>query len=498
MTDNRKLEALFTAAEAYMDRGFWVQYDQLSMDRLIRITPRRRFTLPPEAATSQQRLYLDCATYVCAAFYNAFGYQLEANVTWYIRDLVQDCVFRHDFTGKETAEEIEAMKAQVRSVLQPGDCVIVSRATNGHIMLYRDENSFYHCTQPVGIPGSYNYKELRDNINPHGGLYLDDTRWWFEFDPEESHSRRYLFREDVCTLAIVRPLNHVGDPTPDTIARMTTAKDLFMEVTVSHSGGQTASIGDTVEYTLHVENRRKESAQVQMQFTSPAGCFPVGNFACSAEIPAGERRDFSFSVTPEDIRTPALDAPELIVNGMHVYTPPVLIGKNLTAEESETVRRAMLDAPADKSAAEAIRDAYASIGIPVSPSLNLILRDLFYRHDAMSHDVLTRRQQIPHMDMAVYSFFGGIGVITPETCYDLFIRTAQLRMEDLQIGDILLCSDDHTGLKSYAAMYVGDGFRGSFAPDQPVASLCGEDAVRYLDTLPGRYAYVILRPSQIH
>ena len=83
MTDNRKLEALFTAAEAYMDRGFWVQYDQLSMDRLIRITPRRRFTLPPEAATSQQRLYLDCATYVCAAFYNAFGYQLEANVTWY-------------------------------------------------------------------------------------------------------------------------------------------------------------------------------------------------------------------------------------------------------------------------------------------------------------------------------------------------------------------------------------------------------------------------------
>ena len=495
MTKNEKLQALFTAAEAYLDRGVRVQYDQLSMDRLVRITPRRRFTLPPEAATSQQRLYLDCATYVCACFYNAFGYQLEATVTWNIRDLVQDCVFRHDFTGKETAEEIEAMKEQIRSVLQPGDAVIVSRATNGHIMLYRDEHTFYHCTQPVGIPGSYNYKELRDNFNPHGGLYKEDPQWWFEHGTTEAQSRRYLFREDVCKFAVVRPLNHVGDPTPDTVARMTTAKDLFFEVTVSHAGGRTAAPGDTIEYTLSVENRRTEAAQVQMQFTPPAGCFPSGNLACTAEIPAGERRTCTFCVTAENIAAPALESPVIVANGLHVYAPPVLIGKNLTEQDAETLKNAMLGAPDSLSAAEAIRDAYAAIGISIPTAHHLLLRDLFYRHDSITDEVFSRRKQNPPEDMAVYSFFGGIGVITPETCYDLFIRTTQLRMDDLQIGDILLCTDDYTAHKTYAAMYIGNGFHGSFAPNEPLSTRLGEDAVRYLDTLPGRYAYVILRPS---
>lgn len=496
MTYNPKAEALFTAAQAYVDRGFWLQYDQLSMDRLIRVTPRRRFHLPPEAATSQQRLYLDCATFVCASFYNAFGYQLEATVTWNIRDLVQDCVFRHDFTGEETPQEIEAMSKQIKEILQPGDAVIVSRATNGHIMLYKNEHEYYHCTQPLGIPGSYNYNELRDNINPHGGMYIEDPRWWFEKSEEKQHAMRYLFHENVCKLAVVRPLNYVGDPTPDTVARMTTAKDLFFAVTVSHSGGQTAAPGDEVEYTLSVENRRSESAQVQLQFTPPAGCCPSGKFACTVEIPAGESRTCSFSITAGNIQTPAIDAPVIIANGLHVYAPPVLIGKNLTAEETDKVVSAM-HAASGISSAEAITAAYAAVGISVPSAHNLLLRDLFYRHDAYTDDVWSRRRQNPAQDMALYSYFGGIGVITPETCYDPFIRTTQLRMDDLQKGDILLCSDDHTGLKTYAAMYTGDGFCGSFAPDQPIGTISGDAAAAYLNTLPGRYAYIILRPSLI-
>ncbi|MBE6559592.1 MAG: DUF11 domain-containing protein [Ruminococcaceae bacterium] len=496
MTYNPKAEALFTAAQAYVDRGFWLQYDQLSMDRLIRITPRRRFRLPPEAATSQQRLYLDCATFVWAAFYNAFGYQLEATVTWNIRDLVRDCVFRHDFTGEETPEEIEAMSKQVKELLQPGDAVIVSRATNGHIMLYKNEHEYYHCTQPMGIPGSYNYKELRDNINPHGGMYIGDPRWWFEKSDEERYARRYLFNENVCKLAVVRPLNYVGDPTPDTLARMTTAKDLFFSVTASHSGGQTAAPGDTVEYTLSVENRRSDAAQVQIQFTPPAGCCPSGEFACTTEIPAGESCTCTFSVTAENIQSPAIDAPIIIANGLHVYAPPVLIGTNLTADEVEKVVSAMHTA-SGISSAEAITVAYASIGIPVPAAHNLLLRDLFYRHDAYTDHVWSRRRQNPAQDMALYSYFGGIGVITPEACYDPFIRTTQLRMDDLQPGDVLLCSDDHTGLKTYAAMYTGDGFCGSFAPDQSIDAISGDAAAAYLDTLPGRYAYIILRPSLI-
>ena len=102
MTREEKAQALLTTAKAFVDRGPQLQYDQLSMDRDVQITSRRRYTLPPEAATGQQRLYLDCATFVCAAYYNAFGYRLEADVTWDIRDLVEDCVFCHHFTGSES------------------------------------------------------------------------------------------------------------------------------------------------------------------------------------------------------------------------------------------------------------------------------------------------------------------------------------------------------------------------------------------------------------
>ena len=101
MTREEKARVLLTTAKAFVARGPALQYDQLSMDRDVQITSRRRYTMPPEAGTSQQRLYLDCATFICAAYYNAFGYRLEADVTWNIRDLVEDCVFCHHFTGRK-------------------------------------------------------------------------------------------------------------------------------------------------------------------------------------------------------------------------------------------------------------------------------------------------------------------------------------------------------------------------------------------------------------
>ena len=492
MTLERKTAALLCAAEAYLARGCRVQYDQLSMDRIVRVTPRRRFTLPPEAATSRQTLYLDCATYVCAAFYNAFGYMPEADVTWNMRELVQDCVYRYEVTGKETPGEIAAVTAEVRSLLRPGDALIVSRADNGHIMLYADENTYYHCT-PGGEQGSYDYTHLRDVHSAHGGLYADDPHMWFERNEDPKKAWRYLFHETVKIFAVVRPLNHVGDITADTLARMSTAKDLFFEVTGSHEGGRTADAGDTVLYTLSVENRRTEAAEVSVRFTPPAGCRFTGSADVSVTIPAGGCTSFDFPVRLESADSVQIAPPVICANGMNVYAPPVLTGKNLTAEEAETVLRTAK--AADSAMPERIAAAYRAIGIAVPTEYNRLLRDLFYRHDSMLGDVWSRRVQEPKRDMALYSYFGGIGVITPQTASDLYIRTVQLRMEDLQAGDILLCSDDHTGLRTYAVLYTGSGFFGCFAPDQPCEERTGDAAAAYLDTLPGRYAYVILRPS---
>ena len=51
MTQQEKTDALLAVAKAFYDRGPCVQYDQLSMDRLLRVTPRRRRMAAPEDAT---------------------------------------------------------------------------------------------------------------------------------------------------------------------------------------------------------------------------------------------------------------------------------------------------------------------------------------------------------------------------------------------------------------------------------------------------------------
>ena len=494
MTRQEKAEILLTTAKAFATRGPQLQYDQLSMDRALQITTRRRYTLPPEAATSQQRLYLDCATFVCAAFYNAFGYRLEADITWNMRDLVQDCIFRHNFTGEETDAEIDAMKAQVKALLEPGDAVVWSKPTNGHIMLYVDENTFYNCSQ-AGIPGSYDYTNRRDLVSEKGGMHIEDARWWFDETEDKVAGRNYLFNRAFVTLAVLRPLNRVGAPTPNALARMGSAKDLWMEVTTSHPGGRTAQSGEPVEYTFTVRNDRAEPAAVEVTFAAPAGSRLLSADSATLQLASGETAHRAFSVLTEESSALWLDAPVIMANGLHVYAPRILLGTNLTVPQAETLLQALNDAIAAGNDTEtAVTEAYASLGITM-PERRLLLRDLFHRYDSVQGEIFCRRVQDPKRDMAVYAYFGGTGVVTPEVGGNPFLRTTQLRMEDLQPGDILLASDDYTNHHIYEAVYTGEGFLGSYAPGQPPASLTGAAAAEYLDSLPGRFAYAILRPS---
>ena len=68
MTTDLSAAALLSAAEAFLARGDAIQYDQRSMDRVVQITPRRDKLAPPEAATVQHMLFLDCSSFVNAVY----------------------------------------------------------------------------------------------------------------------------------------------------------------------------------------------------------------------------------------------------------------------------------------------------------------------------------------------------------------------------------------------------------------------------------------------
>ena len=501
MTYEEKLNALLASANAYLARGKYLQYDQLSMDRTVRITPRRRYILPPESATSQQRLYLDCATFVCAVFNNAFGYDMEADVTWNIRELAHDCVYYFNKRDDMTDEDYDKEAERFKKALRPGDAVVTSRATNGHIMLYIDEDHYIHSTSSACPPGSYDYKNRRDNLGKDSGtVRIDNPSHWYVPNSSDGSINRTIFHRNstIIKAAIIRPLNHVGDPTPDTIARMTTARDLFCEVCVSHPGGRTAYKGDTLTYTVNVRSDRDTDTEADISISVIDGCTPLSKrLEAKLSIPAGASVSVPFEYRVDECRDVSIAPPRIVVNGLNVYAPPILYGNNLTESEADTVVSEYKAALKGGSfASMAAHKAYKAVGIDFPHDRYHLIRSLFFRHDSLNGEVYSRRTQQPSHDMAVYSYFGGISVITPECASDIYKRTIQLRMTDLQKGDIILCCDDHTARDSYMCMYDGSGFAGNFERNEATGELYGDDAARWLDTLMGRYMFVILRPAQ--
>ena len=118
-----KQQVVLALARAYYDREQYVQYDQRSMDRVLELTPRRRKRLPPESANSQYIQFLDCSGFTSAVYLQAFGYDLPADLTWHMVDLLERRVYYYERTYEETPEQLDAIEKEVRELLQPGDLI---------------------------------------------------------------------------------------------------------------------------------------------------------------------------------------------------------------------------------------------------------------------------------------------------------------------------------------------------------------------------------------
>ena len=67
---------------------------------------------------------------------------------------------------------------------------------------------------------------------------------------------------------------------------------------------------------------------------------------------------------------------------------------------------------------------------------------------------------------------------------------------DLQPGDLILCSDDGFGEKSCTSFFDGEALHGIFEAGEAPRTLSGEAADAFIDSLFGRFAFVVLRPWQ--
>lgn len=481
-------QALLETAMAYLVRGAAVQYDQRSMDRILQLTPRRRKFLPPEAATGQHTLYLDCSGFVSAVYWQAFGYELPSDLTWHMIDLVEPQVYCG--CPPHTADAALRMERELRALLRPGDVITFELENgNGHTMLCLDAERYINCSQN-GTEGGYDYVNRRNRFRKNGGIWIERIDWLFH-PRTDGMLRNNLFAADVRRFAVARPLEKVGAPTAAALARLGPCRGLRCGVETSHPGGHQAFPGERVEYRLSVQNLTAAPREAELSFAFP-GKEPEHR---TLRLAPGARTEMVFAVCAAADGRPWLPLPEVTVCGLPVWVPRVLCGRE---PPPDGIGRLLADArqgmDAGLLAMAAITRAYGAQGIALEERAADAVRARFYLHDAVPGDVLSRRRQRPGKDLGVYSMYGGTGVVTPEMGSGDGGRTTQIGRTDLLPGDVIVCADDACGGTAYAVLYSGAELYGSLEYGEAPHRTGGAGVDRFLDSLPGRFCFVLLRP----
>lgn len=487
MTSQEKTDALMTVVKAYLARGKNLQYDQRSMDRVIQLTPRRMRQLPPEAATEDFTLFLDCSSYMNSLIRETFGYQLPSELTWNMIDLVEQRIFYREFAPDAPIDEVNAALAEMKELIEVGDIITFSRnnggGRNGHTVMYIGDGKYTHLSTRTR-PNSYDYVN-KCSREYETGVFIDDLDELLE--KKIPYTGGGLYR-----ISLARPISVVGEPTANTIARCTTAKGLVSEVISSHNYGKTAKVGDAVEYRVVVKST-EEDMTVKVKFNAPFGTILTETANTEFEIKKDEVKVAVFTVLVKSVCGYHIDAPRVNVNGLDVFAHKVPVGNMLCDTDVKHLNSLVSQKSAcSEDIFSAIRSAYKEIGIELKESVTDTIRSLFAFHDAVSSDVLSRNEQNPSKDMALYSYFGGTYVTTPEMVSRYYIRTNKPRRSELAPGDIILISNNPLATDCSAYYYSGNELIGNFDGKK---ILVGADIDTFVDSLIGQVCFVVLRPA---
>ena len=251
-------KAAIAVAEAYLDHTVFIQYDQLSMNRVLRNSPRYEF-VTPETASSQRFVYMECGVFVRNVYKNVMGY--TAPKAGDILDTAYpnvngERVFH--WIGRDNQSPADEQKAlsEMLNILVPGDVIYYNYTSNNHIMLYIGNGEVIHCTYGHNKGGGdYSYSAKTDKEEPEGALLRDDLTELIE--------KRDMFnsKNSVCVL---RP-SEMGYPiTRDAEIRTEKLQDIVIFKTSSAPLGISVNPGDTVE--VYIKGLDREKGKISLGF----------------------------------------------------------------------------------------------------------------------------------------------------------------------------------------------------------------------------------------
>lgn len=495
---DEKLRAMLAVARAFYRRGYWIQYDQSSMDPLHKSVGRRDCWAAPEDATAQKRVHLDCSSYVFAVIYQTFGYAMKGRFTREMHDSDGMCVWSREPRGDESEEERAAVLAEFERTLEPGDVVVYTMARGGHTIIYFGDGVFYHCT-PLSRTESYHYPARFDSEWRDGGITRDDISIWTKRTSDAGMCRRYLFQRGCKKFSILRPLDFVGDALPDAVLRASDERfdRIVASVLTSHPEGHAASRGDVVTYTLEVGCVAGDPVEIEASFDAPDGTELIGSRELSGVAVRGAKFAASWAIRAAEA-SGVIAPPTIRVNGLTVAAPPVLVGGSISEEDASRLAAAVDRTMTDDDGLSAVRSVL-SVDLPREMArARDAIDDLFEHREAWNAPGLFRRRGSWAEAIAVMPLHGGYAVTRDGgfTREDRHERVRMLHVGLFEPGDVVVCADDLALDRAFACVFAGDGrFYGKF---EHVGAVCvkeGTDAETWVESLFGRVVFAVLRPS---
>ena len=276
-------EALREVAYAFYYKGNYIHYDQYGT--------RRNINPSPEMATAEDRLHLDCSSFVNAVYYEAFGENISpfpttvvspqtGKLTDYAREyngINSDVVGYWELSELDTQEKKDAFIEMIRSTLEIGDVIVNRRTSNtGHAIIYVGNGYFLHSTgasYEYSIGDPHSAYDQADGGETKGGTI---SKLSLSTVLGDKDSGRYILAPNNVTISIFRPLARGLEITDTTASRLTMP---FVTIEKSSNVGNKSAVyqGSAIIYNVTIRNRGENDVN-ELLFTDyiPEGTEYIG------------------------------------------------------------------------------------------------------------------------------------------------------------------------------------------------------------------------------
>ncbi|MBQ7624647.1 MAG: C40 family peptidase [Clostridia bacterium] len=495
-------DVLLSAAMAYYQRTWFIQYDNNNMDRVNRSFYRREVTtnLSPEEATPQNFMYSDCSAFLYELFVDAFNcdlYGANGVTAMFQNSALNKTAWRvADYDEALDKRSPEELKAYFYSVLQPGDIIgelIPGEGMGGHVMLYIGNGKMIHFTGRHATGGGENY--LWNNGTDEYEMVNSIL-----YDPVEPAGWYQQFGKKDYKLAIFRPGVLGLKPTKQAENRLNGLRNVVAYKRTTAPEGVTVSPGGDVTFTFVIKNVDFTPKTINITDKLPQGVsFKSGNdfklsgsdLAATVTVSPGKTLEVSYTVTVDKNALPgtAIECHSAYLNGVLHNDTSINVAKTLNASQ-QAAFAAAADKVGDSAsdgfdlAAKVYKEAF-NYTLPYSSASDAFAK--VFKGSAVSA-LLASPQSL-----AVLDLFGGKSYTTYGP-YETIQRIRRFSTENLVAGDIVFYFNDTKGESSSVYVYSGDGILAAVA-DGKYIKYSAADSQMIAERALSYPVFCVLRPS---